>query len=177
MSRRFVAFFLLGLLNIYAGCIPNSSHASFMNQMRYDYAQLNNEMEILQLDLNENKQNIQNTQTKFESILNQQSSLLEALANDDLIPAEGFQLYKDFILYVQESSDPDKTYEFIQKMRTVLPEDKMERITDLHFQLKQNESEYNSLQKQKATLKERLMLLNQQEERLSRRGDRYLLTQ
>ena len=99
-------------------------------------------------------------------ILKQQTSLLETFADNEQIHPTGIQLYKDFLMFIQGSNDQIKTYEFIEKMRLVFSPDEMGKIIELHLQVKQNENEYGILLKKKAALKEWLMELGREKEKL-----------
>jgi len=155
------AILLLTILTVAgAGCnLPDSPRETFMKQARQDFAEWTAHMALWRQDWDENEQKLKNNLTQLDLILGQEKVLLETLGNDEQIQPADFQLYKDFLLFIQKSDDQIKIYEFIEKMRANLPADKMETIEKLHHQLKQNLSEYNSLHKQQDVLKERLMQL------------------
>jgi wyosine [tRNA(Phe)-imidazoG37] synthetase (radical SAM superfamily) len=154
-----------------AGCMQNP----FMEQIRYEEAQWESKMAKWQQDWDKNRQDVNDCLAELKSILGQETSLLETLGHDEQIQPAGFQLYKDFLLYIQESGDQIKTYEFIEKMRAVLPADEMETIEKLDHQVKRNQSKYSILEKQKAVLQERLMELGKENDEWKRRGEEFIL--
>jgi len=170
MNKRSLVAFSLILVIVGIACVgcdfPDSPR---IIQARQDFAAWEARMIPLQQDIEKNKQDIKNCLAELEDILGQETSLLETLGNDEQIQPADFQLYKDFLLFIQKSDDQIKTYEFIEKMRAVLPADKMETIENLYHQLKQNMSKYDNLQKQREVLKERVYELLRQKQEITQR--------
>jgi len=154
-----------------------SPREAYKRQIIQDSEEWNARGELWDQDLDKYKQDMNACIAEYEFILGQQLSILQTLGDDERIQPEGYQLYKDFLRYIQNSDDQIKMYEFIEKMRAVLPKEKMEMIEKLHHQLKQNQSKYVSLQKQKAVLNERLIQLGREEDERANRIDRYILSQ
>ncbi len=115
-----------------------------------------------QRDWAKNQQDMNDCLAEHDSIIGQEAALLKTLGNDEQIQSADFQLYKDFLLYIQKSDDQIKTYEFIEKMRAALPADKMETIETLYRQLKQNEAKYSSLRNRQVALIERIRELRRE---------------
>jgi len=154
MIKKLIAVLLVTILLV-GGCGP-TLHQIHMQELKYDTEQFEARVERWKKDWAENEQKIKSNLTQLESILSQQTSLLEDIGNDDQIDPAGFQLYKDFTVFIQPSEDQIKIYEFIEKMRAVLPADKMQRITDLHLELRENLIEHDTLQEKRQSLKLRL---------------------
>jgi hypothetical protein len=176
MSKKsLVAFSLIVIIVSIAniGCnLPDSPRVTMKKALIYDHEQWMSRMEIWKQSRKEYEQKVKNNLTQLESIEGQETSLLKTLDTD-----EQRQLYADFTEFFWQSNDEIKVYEFIEKLRVALPADKMEKVMELYRQLKQNESENDSLQKQKIVLKERLMQLGREKDELARRGDTFIMLQ
>lgn len=148
---------------------PASDYISIaMNNPSYirakqDLEQLKSRMKTWEQDFEKHKQDRANCLAELESILGQETSLLETLAND-----EQKQLYRDFLQFFQDADDQTKVYEFIEKLRAALPADKMETVMELYLQVKQNGLEVHKLQKQYETLTLRAQELKRESEKMSR---------
>jgi hypothetical protein len=95
-------------------------------------------------------QDVNDWSAESNSITEQEHALLMTL--DD---KADFQLYKDFLLYIEPSEDQIKTLEFIERMRAALPPDKMKQIEALNFQYRDLQLKGKLLQNRQAALKER----------------------
>jgi hypothetical protein len=96
------------------------------------------------------RQDVNDWSAESNSITEQEYALLMTL--DD---KADFQLYKDFLLYIEPSEDQIKTLEFIERMRAALPLDEMKKIEALYSQYRDCKLKGNLLQNREVALKER----------------------
>jgi chromosome segregation ATPase len=170
MSKLIVVLLAI-VLSVISGCGPSA----FMVQTNRAYDQLQAEYIDWNRDLANCKDGFKSNLAELDRILGQENALLRTFADDNQIQPAVFQLYKDFLVYVQPSDDKIKIYEFIEKIRASLPADKMETIEALNHQFEQNEAEYGNLQGQKAALGERLNELNRRRQELGHDIDQHQL--